>query len=891
MTITAVNQTKVYGAALPTLTASYSGFVNGDTSAKLTTQPTLTTTATVGSHVSGSPYSITASGATDPDYAISYVAGTLTVTTAPLTITAVNQTKVYGAALPTLTASYSGFVNGDRLVKLTTLPTLTTTATASSHVVGSPYAITASGATDPDYAISYVAGTLTVTTAPLTITAVNQTKVYGAALPTLTASYSGFVNGDRLVKLTTLPTLTTTATASSHVVGSPYAITASGATDPDYAISYVAGTLTVTTAPLTITAVNQTKVYGAALPTLTASYSGFVNGDTSASLTTLPTLTTTATVGSHVSGSPYAITASEAADPDYNTQYVSGTMTVTPAPLTITADSQTMVYGTALPTLTASYSGFVNGDGEASLTTPVTLSTTATASSHVAGSPYRITASEAAGSNYTITYVTGTLAVTPASLTITADNKFKSDGAPLPTLTSTSTGLVDGDSLTTQPTLSTDATAASPLGTYTITISGAAASSDYKTTPANGTLTVITDDTVGGYDSTTSRFLLSDSNTTGMATTDVLYGVPNTGLIPLVGDWTGNGMDTIGLYDPTTSVFYLRNSNSSGMADTVVCFGAAGCGFTPIVGDWDGKGTDTVGLYDPTNSVFYLRDSNTSGMADTVVVYGPAQTAGLTPVVGDWNGNGMDTVGLYNSTTSVFYLRCSNTTGCADIPAFTFGVGNSGEKPLVGDWSGTGKDTMGMYDSATSLLYLRCSNTTGDADIPTFVYGPAGTATWTPLVGHWTGDGQALATEVASTQATGTYGVGTEVPIAVTFSEPVTVTGTPQLALNAGSGAVANYAGGSGTSALAFTYTVAAGQQSSDLDYASTAALALNGGSIQDPAGNAAVLTLPTIGTDGLANQNITINTQTQSTSSAVLQPSLAAVDAAISQNNDWLST
>jgi hypothetical protein len=125
----------------------------------------------------------------------------------------------------------------------------------------------------------------------------------------------------------------------------------------------------------------------------------------------------------------------------------------------------------------------------------------------------------------------------------------------------------------------------------------------------------------------------------------------------------------------------------------------------------------------------------------------------------------------------------------------------------------------------------------------------------------------------------------------VTFSEPVTVTGMPQLALNAGSGAVANYAGGSGTSALAFTYTVAAGQQSSDLDYASTAALALNGGSIQDPAGNAAVLTLPTIGTDGLANQNITINTQTQSTSSAVLQPSLAAVDAAISQNNDWLST
>ena len=79
---------------------------------------------------------------------------------------------------------------------LTTQPTLTTTATASSHVAGSPYAITASGAVDSDYTISYVAGTLTVTPAPLTITANNQTKVYGAALPTLTASYTGFVNGD-----------------------------------------------------------------------------------------------------------------------------------------------------------------------------------------------------------------------------------------------------------------------------------------------------------------------------------------------------------------------------------------------------------------------------------------------------------------------------------------------------------------------------------------------------------------------------------------------------------------------------------------------------------------------------------------------------------------------
>ena len=148
--------------------------------------------------------------------------------------------------------------------------------------------ITAGGAVDANYAITYVTGNLTVTIAPLSISANYQTKAYGAALPALTVSYTGFVNGDTTASLSTQPTVTTTATASSHVANNPYTITASGEADSDYSITYAAGTLTVTPVALTITANSQTKVYGAALPTLTASYTGFVNGDTSASLTTPP---------------------------------------------------------------------------------------------------------------------------------------------------------------------------------------------------------------------------------------------------------------------------------------------------------------------------------------------------------------------------------------------------------------------------------------------------------------------------------------------------------------------------------------------------------------------------------------------------------------------------
>ena len=494
LTITAVSQFKVYGAALPALTASYSGFVNGETSASLTTQPTLSTTATASSHVSGSPYTTTASGAVDSNYTIAYVGGSLTVTTAALTITANSQTKVYGAALPALTASYSGFVNGDTSASLTTQPTLATTATSSSQVSGSPYTITAGGAADTDYSITYVAGRLTVTTAPLTITAVNKTKNYGAALPTLTASYSGFVNGDTSASLTTQPTLITTAAASSHVAGNPYSVTASNAVDPNYLITYVAGTLTVNPVALTITAGNQTKAYGAALPTLTATYTGFVNGDTSASLSTQPTLATTASAGSHVSGSPYTITASGAADTDYTIGYVSGNLTVTAVPLVITANSQSKVYGAALPTLTASYAGLVNGDTSASLATQPTLATTATASSHISGNPYTITASGAADTDYSISYASGTLTVTQAPLTITANNQTMIYGGALPTLAASYSGLVNGDtvaSLNVLPVLVTTATASSHVSgnPYSITASGAV-DSDYSISYVSGNFTV-----------------------------------------------------------------------------------------------------------------------------------------------------------------------------------------------------------------------------------------------------------------------------------------------------------------------------------------------------------------------------------------------------------------
>ena len=76
LTIAAVNTNKIYGAAVPGFSASYAGFVNGDTVAVLTSPTVWTTTATAGSPAG--LYPITASGAAGSNYTIVFVGGTLT---------------------------------------------------------------------------------------------------------------------------------------------------------------------------------------------------------------------------------------------------------------------------------------------------------------------------------------------------------------------------------------------------------------------------------------------------------------------------------------------------------------------------------------------------------------------------------------------------------------------------------------------------------------------------------------------------------------------------------------------------------------------------------------------------------------------------------------------
>jgi hypothetical protein len=306
-----------------------------------------------------------------------------------------------------------------------------------------------------------------------TIAANSYTRLYGGVNPTFgfVASGTGSYTG--------APSLSTTATASSAVglyTIVPSLGTLSGTNGTTF--QFVNGTLTITPAPLTLSAANATKLYGAVNPSLSYSISGLVNGDAS-SIVTGVAETTSATASSGVGSYPIALSGGSAG-PNYAiASYNSGALSITPAPLTLSAANATKLYGAVNPSLSYSISGLVNGDAS-SIVTGVAETTSATASSGVGSYPIALSGGSA-GPNYSLVYKPGSLAVTPASLVLTANDQTRSYGSVLLPVSFSVSGLVNGDaaSVVTGVAETTSATATSNVGSYPLRLSGGGGGPNY----------------------------------------------------------------------------------------------------------------------------------------------------------------------------------------------------------------------------------------------------------------------------------------------------------------------------------------------------------------------------------------------------------------------------
>ena len=363
-----------------------------------------------------------------------------------LTLTTTDQVKTYGtddsaalASAYTVTGFDPGiagvYLADTAATALTGSPSITSAGSAASaSVAGGPYTITVSqgSLTSPaGYALSFVStGKLTVDTALLSVTADPLSKVYGTSDPTLTYSVSGLVNGD-----TSAVFSGALSRAAGENVGN-YAINQGTlSAGGNYTIEFTGANFSITKALLSVVADPQSKVYGTSDPTLTYSFSGLANGDTSAVFVGALGRAPGENVGN------YAINLGTlSAGGNYTISFTGANFSITKALLSVTANPQTKVYGTADPTLTYGFSGLVNGD-----TSAVFVGALGRAAGQNVGN-YAITIGTlSAGGNYTIAFTSANFSITPALLSVTANPQTKVYGANDPKLTYGFSGLVNGD--------------------------------------------------------------------------------------------------------------------------------------------------------------------------------------------------------------------------------------------------------------------------------------------------------------------------------------------------------------------------------------------------------------------------------------------------------------
>ena len=152
-----------------------------------------------------------------------------------VTVTANDFFREYGEPNPAFDyKTEGGSING--------IPDLFCEATETSPV--GVYPIILSKGSIMDENVTFVNGTLTISPAPLTITAKDCSREKGQENPDFEVMYDGFKNGETETVLPQMPTVTTTATIDSEV--GTYDIEVSGAEALNYTISYINGILTVT---------------------------------------------------------------------------------------------------------------------------------------------------------------------------------------------------------------------------------------------------------------------------------------------------------------------------------------------------------------------------------------------------------------------------------------------------------------------------------------------------------------------------------------------------------------------------------------------------------------------------------------------------------------------
>jgi hypothetical protein len=252
LSITANSESKIYGEIDPVFTVLYDGFIDGENESVL--GGTLNIDRELGEDVGD--YTITPSGLASTNYSINFVNGNLAITAIELTLegTFIALDKEYDGttdgAMVTNNIILNGIIGIDE-VSLDNIVLEFASSNVANNIIVNIANAELTGENAGNYTLSLTgapATTANITAIALTITANNQSKVYGESDPTYTALFNGFISGEDESDLG--GTLTFNREPGEDV--NTYAIAPSGHTSTNYNIDFFEGMLTITPMELTI---------------------------------------------------------------------------------------------------------------------------------------------------------------------------------------------------------------------------------------------------------------------------------------------------------------------------------------------------------------------------------------------------------------------------------------------------------------------------------------------------------------------------------------------------------------------------------------------------------------------------------------------------------------
>ncbi len=507
LTIKADNATKEQGSVNPAFTATYTGFVNGDSESSLNETASMTTTATKNSPIGS--YDIIPGGAVSSNYAFNYLRGTLTVT-APNVSNQTYEISTIASGQGTISCIGCGknVKNGTKVTAIAT-PALKYELTSWSGL-GSSCPISSNSCE----IIASASGDIIATFSEITPRVISFT-----ATPETTAIGGGFVSLSAQVDKNVGPTsyyikiyedgvlnplvACSSGTVCSIVVNVTSTKSFTARVEKDGVgqgtVNMLSKTVTVPGKKNPIVTWNtpESITYGAALTSTQLNASANIPG------TFVYTPNFGAVLGA--GNKTLSVTFTPTDSVQYNSITKTVTLQVIKKYLTIKANDTSKPQGSANPQFTATYTGFVNNDNVGSLDEGPSFTTDAKTNSPIG--TYYIIPSNAQSPNYAFNYLRGTLSVV-SSATLTAGLSADPSTGQIPpdfntTLTASRSGTASGPITYKFKCNSTDAYSVasvdanylckySAVGTYTASVE---ATQEGKTSTATLAISVTKDTT------------------------------------------------------------------------------------------------------------------------------------------------------------------------------------------------------------------------------------------------------------------------------------------------------------------------------------------------------------------------------------------------------------